>query len=234
MEIADEPAMVAAATLEGAAAGVYGGEGDVDVDGAGGDGGEGEPVSYVEIDLGRLHSAEGQTPCPGCGKTMRKSQLAIHMRNKKCEEFADRLPEALPSVAPITGRVKCPVCVHVSPNLKALRKHFASQHGEKKQCSKCKKEYGRSDALRKHERQCGALRAATGGRRGALGLGRAPPRQAGPPAGAPLPRRSHRAEPRNAAAAGRRSGAQPRPARGWPDCAAAHARFGLRALLSLL
>jgi hypothetical protein len=186
MEIADEPAMVAAATLEGAAAGVYGGEGDVDVDGAGGDGGEGEPVSYVEIDLGRLHSAEGQTPCPGCGKTMRKSQLAIHMRNKKCEEFADRLPEALPSVAPITGRVKCPVCVHVSPNLKALRKHFASQHGEKKQCSKCKKEYGRSDALRKHERQCGALRAATGGRRGALGLGRAPPRQAGPPAGAPL------------------------------------------------
>ena len=120
------------------------------------EGGEGEPGTFVEIDLGRLHSAEGLTPCPGCGKSMRKSQLAIHMRNKKCEEYADRLEEALPSVAPILGRVKCPMCAHVSPNLKALRKHYASQHGEKKQCSKCKKEYGRSDALRKHEKTCGA------------------------------------------------------------------------------
>lgn len=155
MEIEDEPAAVAAAeALEGAAGDEYNEDG-----GAGGgeeEGGEGEPGTFVEIDLGRLHSAEGLTPCPGCGKSMRKSQLAIHMRNKKCEEYADRLEEALPSVAPILGRVKCPMCAHVSPNLKALRKHYASQHGEKKQCSKCKKEYGRSDALRKHEKTCGA------------------------------------------------------------------------------
>jgi hypothetical protein len=138
------------------AAGAAGGEGD---DAGGGEEGE---APYC-IDLERLRSVEGQMACPGCGKAMRKSQLMIHMRNKKCEEFIGRVDEAQPSLPPITGKVKCPSCPHVSPNLKALRKHYASQHGDKRACAKCGKEYGRSDALRKHEKQCGAC-AACGAR----------------------------------------------------------------------
>jgi|APGre2960657444_1045066.scaffolds.fasta_scaffold03805_4 hypothetical protein len=107
------------------------------------------------IDLARLQSPEGISACPGCGKEMRRSQLAIHMRKKDCESFSNQLP-SIPFLAPVLGRVKCPSCEHVSPNLKALRKHYASLHGEKKSCAKCSKQYGRSDALRKHERTCGA------------------------------------------------------------------------------
>jgi len=107
------------------------------------------------IDLARLQSPEGISACPGCGKEMRRSQLAIHMRKKDCQSFSKQLP-SIPFPAPVLGRVKCPSCEHVSPNLKALRKHYASLHGEKKSCAKCSKQYGRSDALRKHERTCHA------------------------------------------------------------------------------
>ena len=114
------------------------------------------------ITLERLRGTGGGSACPGCGKMMRRSQLKIHMRNKTCEAFAHQLGD-LPASAKL-GRVQCPGdgCSHVSPNLKALRKHYASKHGEKVSCAKCGKSYGRSDALRKHERSCGAYPARPG------------------------------------------------------------------------
>jgi hypothetical protein len=203
--------------------------------GAGGEGGEGGVVKEEEgggeaaqiIDLERLRSVEGQTACPGCGKAMRKSQLMIHMRNKKCEEFVTRLDEALPSLPPITGRVKCPSCVHVSPNLKALRKHFASQHGDKRACGKCGKEYGRSDALRKHERLCGAWRAR-GAARGRAGVPLACVRAARIAALAWLGLAPPAPPPQRGLACGRpfRAGGQAAPRAGRRGAAAGGARRG--------
>ena len=120
---------------------------------------DGQATSIISLE--RLKFTEGTVPCPGCNKELRRSQLAIHMRKKNCEAFMGQLKDLVPSVMPppVVGRVKCPQpsCVHISPNLKALRKHFASKHAPKMTCSKCNlKEYGRSDALRKHERTCGA------------------------------------------------------------------------------
>ena len=163
MEMAEAEHVAAAAAAEAEAAALPPAAAleDADADAGGGAEGGGDGDATV-IDLDRLRSVEGATACPGCQKPMRKSQLLIHMRNKKCEEFLSRLEDAQPSQAPIVGRVKCPSCPHVSPNLKALRKHYASQHGVKQKCSKCDKEYGRSDALRKHEKLCGAWRAWVG------------------------------------------------------------------------
>jgi len=113
------------------------------------------------ITLERLKATEGLVACPGCGKEMRRTQMAIHMRNKKCESFLAEMKNMSPPPPPLLGRIKCPAtdCQHVSPNMKALRKHYASKHSVKIVCSKCNiKKYGRSDALRKHERTCGTSR----------------------------------------------------------------------------
>jgi hypothetical protein len=109
------------------------------------------------VSLERLRSGDVDVACPGCGRLFRRSQLAIHMRTRACAEHKAQLVTLVGSRGSVpAGRVKCPQCAHVSPNLKALRKHFASHHGETRfLCIHCDKSYGRSDALRKHQKTCG-------------------------------------------------------------------------------
>ena len=109
------------------------------------------------VPLERLRSEAADVACPGCGQLFRRSQLAVHMRTRACAQHKAQLATLVGSRESVpAGRVKCPQCEHVSPNLKALRKHFASHHGETRHlCIHCGKSYGRSDALSKHQKTCG-------------------------------------------------------------------------------
>ena len=118
----------------------------------------GADTDVPRVSLERLRSEDADVACPGCGKLLRRSQLAIHMRARACAQHKAQLGTLVSSRGPSApaGRVKCPQCEHVSPNLKALRKHFASHHGETRHlCTHCGTTYGRSDALNKHQKTCG-------------------------------------------------------------------------------
>jgi hypothetical protein len=110
--------------------------------------------------------------CPGqCGHSFSASRLVFHLRGNLCKaaaggpEMAAQVAAAIAAAANAvppaagSGPLQCPVadCSHVSPNLKALRKHHAAVHGEHKHvCGRCQAKFGRSDLLSRHVKACGA------------------------------------------------------------------------------
>jgi len=118
----------------------------------------------VAVPLAMATGGEQLLACPGgCGHTFSASRLVFHLRSFSCAaavggpsqavQAAAAVASAAGAAPPGKGPLLCPGpgCKHASPNLKALRKHYAACHGTSKHvCARCKKSFGRSDLLSRH------------------------------------------------------------------------------------
>ena len=125
----------------------------------------------MEVPLA-LVAGEQAVRCPGCESSFSASRLAFHLRSHSCaaavggpaqaKGAAAKLAAAAQAVPPAAGagplRCPAPQCAHASPNLKALRKHYAAKHHsdtQQRACPRCGKRFGRSDMLSRHSARCG-------------------------------------------------------------------------------
>ena len=127
----------------------------------------------MAVPLAMVAGGEQLLACPGvCGHSYSASRMVFHLRSHGCAKSvggpaqaaaaAAALAAAAQAVPPADGAgpLLCPAaeCAHASPNLKALRKHFAARHsGDAQQhaCSRCGKRFGRSDMRSRHAQRCG-------------------------------------------------------------------------------
>ena len=125
------------------------------------------------VPLAMVAGGEQLLACPGgCGHSYSASRMVFHLRSHGCaksvggperaEAAAASLAAAAQAVPPAAGAgpLLCPApeCAHASPNLKALRKHYAAKHhggAQQHACSRCGKRFGRSDMLSRHAQRCG-------------------------------------------------------------------------------
>jgi hypothetical protein len=123
------------------------------------------------VPLTVLKGATTRVACPRCGTVLPQSRLRTHQGSKRClsglpprggeKEEDGEVAEGVVLAAGPTGDLLCPFpdCGKTSPNLKALRKHYNSKHGEQKHtCKVCAKSFGRSDLLSRHAKVCGQPR----------------------------------------------------------------------------
>lgn len=122
------------------------------------------------VPLAVLKGGTTRVACPRCGTVLPQSRLRTHQASKRCgsglpprvstgkeggEEEA--VEEGVEHKAG-SGSLLCPFpdCGKMSPNLKALRKHYSAKHGEQRHtCKVCAKTFGRSDLLSRHAKSCG-------------------------------------------------------------------------------
>ena len=124
------------------------------------------------VPLAVLKGGTTRVACPRCGTVLPQSRLRTHLASKRCgsglpprggeKEEDGEVAEGVELVATgPTGSMLCPFpgCGKTSPNLKALRKHYSSKHGEQRHtCKNCAKTFGRSDLLSRHAKACGQPR----------------------------------------------------------------------------